>query len=239
MQHHTTDETMNNLNANNMGSFICIHTIVENVITSDRKREILTGVYVCDNDDGETAALNTFLGRKNLEFNLMLTCASRHPTSIPEEITHDVTRSSNQNHIATRTMQSLIFPPNTVSDILNADHCHHRNMTPCSLYACIRGIIKLGNKLDPNIVFGLAIAINNTNTNTVNIVYFPPQNFPPPNNKPQVLLPLPAPTQSSLSNEIVLRQIEVQERNLRVSLGNRTQSQDFSKNMVQHSFICI
>ena len=51
---------MNNLNADNRGSFICIHTLVEDIITSVRKREFLTRVYVSDNDEGKTAALNTF-----------------------------------------------------------------------------------------------------------------------------------------------------------------------------------
>ena len=74
-------------------------------------------------------------------------------------------------------MQSSIYPPDTISEIINTDHHHHEIITPIALYTCIRAVIKLLNKVDPGVVFGVAVAIKNINTTThVNIVDLPPPN---------------------------------------------------------------
>ena len=80
-----------------------------------------------------------------------------------------------------------------------ADWRQHRTLMPGSLYTCIRAraVLRLVNKLDTNVVFGVAVAITNMNTapdaNLVECLL----------NEPPVLFPLPS-TQSNLPQEIVL-----------------------------------
>ena len=81
---------MNNLNDNARGTFIHIQTLVGDIITSDRRIESLTGVYVSGNGDGKTSDFNACLGGRNLEFTLLLTCAGRYPNSTSGVITQDV-----------------------------------------------------------------------------------------------------------------------------------------------------
>ena len=68
-------------------------------------------------------------------------------------------------------------------------------------------------------------------TKHINIV-----DLPSWNNGPRVLLPLPLPTQPILSAKIALQQTGLPERHLRVSLGNRTQSQYFLERSLQYPF---
>jgi hypothetical protein len=207
---------MNNLSDKDRGSFVRIQILVGDSITSGRKREFLTEVYVCDDNDGKAADFNACLGGRNLEFNLILACAGRHPNPTPGEVTQEVSRFSNKNHIATSTMQSLIFPPDIISEIIVADHCHCHSITPTSLYACIKAVIRPLNTLDADVVFRISVVITNMNTTTyVNTV-----DLPPPNKKTQSLTPLPVTTQLRLPNEISLRRAEVPDRNIRVILGN-------------------
>ena len=78
-----------------------------------------------------------------------------------------------------------------------ADQHKHRTLAPGSLKTCIRAVLKLVNKLDTNVVIGVAVAITNMSTALdVNAVDFLL-------NEPSILFPLP-PTQSNLPQEIVL-----------------------------------
>ena len=150
------------------GSFLCIQTLIEGIITADRTREFLTGVYDCNCNYGETTALNNF--------NLVLLCVGHHPNLIPGEVNQEVSIFNNQNHITTSTTQSLIFPPDTVSDhiMLHTDHHHHQNITPASLHACIRVVINAVNESDYNVVFRVAVSIPHMNITTINGVDLPP-----------------------------------------------------------------
>ena len=140
---------MNSLNNNTRGSFIRIQTLVGDIITSDRKRWFLIWVYALNVNDSKKAVLDACLGRKNLEFNLMLGCAYRHPNPSLEEDTQEVSRFINQNHIATSTMQSSILPHGIVSKMIDTVHCHHQIRTPTSMYTCTRAIIKTSQRNIP------------------------------------------------------------------------------------------
>ena len=112
---------------------------------------------------------------------------------------------------------------------------HQKNLSPPSIYAAIRAAINLVNKLDTTILFRLAIVITNlNNTKHINIVDIPPQNT-----KPRVMPPLPLTTQPTLPNKLSLQRTSLPERNIRVTLGNQTQSQYFSERSLQNPFRCI
>ena len=98
-------------------------------------------------------------------------------------------------------MQSLFFPPKIVSEMNEVDQRNHLQLTPCSLYTCIRAVLKLINELhasvDAGVVLGVAIAIINMNTApNVGVVNSPLD-------EPILLLPLPH-THSTLPPELVL-----------------------------------
>ena len=87
-------------------------------------------------------------------------------------------------------MQSFIFPPKIVSEMNEAGQRNHRQLTPHSLYMCIRAVLKLINELhasvDAGVVLGvLAITIINMNTApNAGVVDFLLD-------KPPILIPLP------------------------------------------------
>ena len=113
-----------------------------------------------------------------------------------------------------------------------ADCCQHCTLTLGSLYTCIGAVLKLVNKPDTKIVFGVAVAITDMNTTPdAKVMDFLL-------NKPPVLFPLP-PTQPDLPQEIVLHQTGTPEDNLRIRLGNRTQSQYLTEKLVRYPFRCI
>ena len=100
---------MNYYNDDNRGSSSRCHTLVNDIIVSDRKREFMTKTYICAGDDGIISELNDFLGMKILEFNLLLVVAGRHTNLAPGVLTQEVSRFSNRDHIATSMMQSFVF----------------------------------------------------------------------------------------------------------------------------------
>ena len=185
------------------------------MIANGRKSKFMTGTYICAGDDGKIADLNGFLGIKILEFNLLLTVANRQEYLAPGILTQEVSRVDRSTHIATKMMQSFIFPPEIISEMNKADQRHHRTLTPRSLYTCIRSVLKLVNKLNANVVLGEAIVITNMNTApNSGVVDFPLDELP-------ILLPLP-PTQSNLPHEIVLYRTGIPEENLHIKMNERT-----------------
>ena len=102
----------------------------------------MAGMYICAKDDGRIAELNGFLRIKILEFNLLLFITGRQENPSPGVLTQEFSRFNNITHIATRMMQSLIFPPEIVSEMNEADHCNHQILTPHSLYKYIIAVLK-------------------------------------------------------------------------------------------------
>ena len=182
-QYHNSDKTTNYYNGNNRGSSSCCHTLANNIVVSDRKSESMAGAYICAGDDGWIIEPNGFVGIKILKVNLLLAVTGRQKNPAPGVLTQEVSRSSNRDHIATSMMQSFISPSEIVSEMNTVDRCQHRTLTPGSRYTCIGAVLKLVNELDKDVVFGVAVAITNTNnapdTNIVDFLL----------NQPPVLLP--------------------------------------------------
>ena len=116
-------------------------------------------------------------------------------------------------------MQSFIFPPKIVSEMNEAGQRNHRQLTPHSLYMCIRAVLKLINELhasvDTGVVLGVAIAIINMNTApNVGVVNSPLD-------EPILLLPLPH-THSTLPPELVLVSTGIPEANMHMRMNGRT-----------------
>ena len=188
------------------------------MVAVGRKSASMAGTYICAGGDRRIADLNGFLGIKILESNLLLavTNCQEHPTA--GVLTQEVSRSDNSTHIATRMMESFIFPPQIVSEMNKADQRHHRTLTPHSLYTCIRVVLKLVNELNVDGVLGVAIAITNMNTApNAGVVYLPLD-------KPPIILSL-SPTQSNLHHEILLYRTKIPEENLHIRMNGRARCQ--------------
>ena len=156
--------------------------------------------YACAGADWKATKLNGFLGSKILESNLINAVANRtfHPT--PGLLTQE-SRFYNKRHIATRMMQSFIFPPEIVHEMDKADHRNYRQLTPSALYTSTKAVLKLMNKFHANnntgIVLGVWVVILNMNmlpnTNILELSM----------HKPKILLPLKI-SQSTLPQELIL-----------------------------------
>ena len=129
-------------------------------------------------------------------------------------------------------MQSFIFSPGIVSDMNEVDQRNHRQLTPRSLYTCIRAVIKLINKQHAGVILGVEISITNMNTSpNVGVVDFLL-------NEPPILFPLP-PAQSNLPHDIVLYNTGIPETNLHIRMNERLRSGYFTEKCIQYPFRCI
>ena len=129
-------------------------------------------------------------------------------------------------------MQSFVIPHDIVSEMNKTDNRHHNALTLCSLYTCIRAVLKQVNELNADVVLGVVIAIANMNTAPdARVVDFPLNKLP-------FLLPL-SPTQSNLPQEIVLHRTGIPKENLYIRMNRRTQSRYFMEKFTQDLFRCF
>ena len=129
---HTTPQLRKVVNYHddgNRGSSSCCHTLVNNIIVSDKKREFMTGTYIFAGDDKRIAELNSFPKINILEFNLLLAVTGSHTNPATGLLTQEVSRFRNRDHIVTIMMQSFIFPSEIVSELNKVDCCQHRTHT--------------------------------------------------------------------------------------------------------------
>ena len=160
-----------------------------------------------------------------------------HPN--PDLVFREVSRIYNAKHIATKMMQSYIFPPEIIQEMDAADHHANWEIAPSALYT--RAVTTLMNRLNGIIevgamhgvcMAGVCVAILNMNLmSNMNVLE-------PPCRVPQILLS-PLQRQSTLPHELSLRGTRIPDANLDMGMDGRTRSEYFAGKSVKNPFVAI
>ena len=143
---------MNNLNEDDEDTSTRVHKFIRSIVAYGAERTFLAGSYRCPVNDGESAALHSFLGIDITRSNIQIKLARRLEHPKPGLIHQEVSRICNANHIATQMMQSFIFPLEIVQEMNAIDHCDNREITTSALYTSIKAVITLMNRLNGSII---------------------------------------------------------------------------------------
>ena len=129
---------MNTLHEDDEDTSTRVHNFVRRIVAYNAKHEFLAGSYCCADNDGETTALHGFLGTMSLQCNIQIELAQRIPYPNSGLINQQVSRICNTKHMATKMMQSFIFPPEIVQEMDTADYLANQEITPSALYTSIK-----------------------------------------------------------------------------------------------------
>jgi hypothetical protein len=176
---------MNNLNEDNEDLSACVHMFVRSVVDHGAKTEFLDGPSCCPDDDEELATLYGFVGTHIIKSNIQIILAQSwdHPT--PGQIDREVSRICNVKHMATKMMQSFIFPQEIVQEMIAIDHRNNRKIITRALYTSIKAVCTLINGLNGSTIeegatrgvavadFCVAIINMNTMSNTKELDFLP------------------------------------------------------------------
>ena len=116
------------------------------------------------NDTDRTIEMTVFTGGKILGFMLVCSCLGHHVNLTPVMATNDAHQYNTKQSMITRNMQTLIFPAEVVVEMDNTYKIHNQQTSPTSLFAINRGPLWLDYKLDPGVVFRVAMNITNIHT---------------------------------------------------------------------------
>ena len=139
---------MNTLHEDDEDTSTRVHNFVRRIVAYNAKHEFLAGSYCCAEDNRQPVTLHGFLGILILQFNLQIVVAQRILLPNPDLVSLEVSRICNTKHIATKMMQSFIFPPEIVQEMDAADHYANWEITPSALYTSINAAIMLMNELN-------------------------------------------------------------------------------------------